>query len=116
MANEVEIQWLLLLRLRLLQGDSSNVSEEYLRYQLPAQVGSFAPILGEVQSANKAVESYFYFDFDFYRGSTSRGDSSNVSEEDLSTSIQLRHCLRDDEVSPSKLPLSNVFSRVLQLL
>ena len=54
-----------LLRLQLLQGDSSNVSKEDLHYQLPAQVGSFAPILGEVQSAYKAVKSYFYFDFDF---------------------------------------------------
>ena len=63
--------------------DSSNVPEEYRRYQLPAQVGSFAPILGEVQSANKAVE--LYFDFDFYQGSMSQGDSSNVSKEDLST-------------------------------
>ena len=44
------------------RGDSSNVSEEDLLYQLPAQVGSFAPILGEVLSANKAIELYFGFD------------------------------------------------------
>ena len=37
---------------------------EDLHYQLPAQVGSLAPILGKVQSTNKAVESYNYF-FDF---------------------------------------------------
>ena len=39
--------------LRLLQGDSSNVSEEDLFYQLPAQVGSSAPILGEVHRPRK---------------------------------------------------------------
>ena len=42
--------------------DSSNVPQECLR--LPAQVGSLAPILGEVPSAYKASK----LDLDYYRG------------------------------------------------
>ena len=67
------------------RGDSSNVSEEDLFYQLPAQVGSSAPILGEVQSAN-TVEILWLFLRLLASRPLSTQASSLQAEETLATS------------------------------